>query len=144
MKRVIISAAAFFVMGISAAFATGGFNQDAKVKENFHKEFPRASNEQWAEENGYFKVSFVLNDVRVIAYFDHEGQMQGYVSAVFLEQLPIAVRTAIEKRFAGAVVVEIFEITNAENTRYKFLLEHNGDKHIAFVYHDGTIASVQK
>ena len=142
MKRIIVLIAATFLIGISAVFA--GNTTPEKVKENFRKEFPGASLVLWGEENGYFKVWFLLNNVRTMAFFDKDGELQGSINNLFFDQLPMAVRTSFNKRFIDAVILEIYEITNPENIRYKFVLESKEKTYTAILYHEGTIDKVQK
>ena len=144
MKRTIVSLAVTFILGISAVFADNVPDGNDKAREKFTRDFPGASLVQWGQQDEYLKVSFVLNNVRVMAFFDRDGEFQGSVNTIFLDQLPIAVRTSFDKRFKDAVILEIFEITNPEITRYKIVLDTKGTKYTAFLYYDGTIGQIQK
>src|SRR5882762_10481779 len=112
MKQIILSIAVTFVLGISAVFANNVSGGNDKARENFKRDFPGASLVQWGQQDEYLQVSFILNKVRVMAFFDKDGDLQGSVSVIFFDQLPMAVRTSFDKRFADAVILEIDEITN--------------------------------
>jgi hypothetical protein len=144
MKRIIVSVAVTFIIGISAVRANNVPAVDNKVTESFRKEFPGASLVQWEEKNQYFAASFVLNDVHVMAFFDHDGELLGSINAVFFDQLPMAVRNSIGKHFSDAVILETYEITNPENTRYKLVLEIHGKKYTTFLFYDGTFGKIQR
>lgn len=144
MKRIIVTVATTFVIGVSAVLANSVPSVDNKIRESFRKEFPGASLVHWEEENQYFTASFVLNDVHVMAFFDQDGELLGSINAVFFDQLPMAVRNSFGKHFSDAVILEIYEITNPENTRYKLVLEIQGKKYAAFLFYDGTISKIQK
>ena len=113
MKKIIVSLSLLLTAGLSTAFATDDPNPGEKVLATFKNEFLTAQNVVWTKENNYDKVSFVLASRRVIAYFNPEGELEGYMRDIFFDQLPLAVMTAVDKKYPDAVIIDVREVNNS-------------------------------
>jgi hypothetical protein len=118
MKRIFVSLSLLLTVGLSSAFAADKTNVDQQVKESFKKEFSGASYVEWNEIGDYFKATFIIGGHRAEAYFTKEGELAGSARDLFYDQLPLAVMTSLDKRYASAEVMDVREINNAEGTTY--------------------------
>lgn len=144
MKKIIVSLSLLLTAGLSTAFATDDPNPGEKVLATFKNEFLTAQNVVWTKENNYDKVSFVLASRRVIAYFNPEGELEGYMRDIFFDQLPLAVMTAVDKKYPDAVIIDVREVNNANGTNYKVRLESKSKKLSMRVSPEGNIDEVQR
>lgn len=144
MKKIILSLTAMLTIGASAVFAGGDPETNPKAIAVFKKEFVNAESVKWSQEEGYNKVTFLLGGNRAIAFFSNEGELLGSARDLVYNQLPLSVMSSMDKRFTGAAIFDIREVTNANGTHYKFTLEQKGKKYNVSVFSDGYIEDVLK
>ena len=128
MKKLILSLTLSLTIGVTTLFANEITVSD-RVKQSFEKEFSKAQLVTWNNAGEFLKASFVWAGHRAEAYFNQEGQLQGCARDIFYDQLPMAVMTSLDKKFAGADVIDVNEITNSEGTNYRLTLEVSGKKY---------------
>ena len=137
----------FFLLlstGLTTVFANETIEPSQLVLNQFKKEFSTAENVKWDKQDDYDKATFVLMGRRVIAYFNSLGQLEGCMRDIFFDQLPLAVMTAIDKRFAAAEVTDVSEISNGEGTSYRIRLYSKNKKYSVKVGANGNINEVEK
>jgi hypothetical protein len=144
MKNFIVSLATVLATGLTPVFATGT-NDDPRAAKIFAKEFAGAQNIKWTRlDDGYLRVTFLLNGVAAETYFDADAEMLGTIRNLFYNQLPLSVMQTVNNRFRDAVVIDVKEITNAEGTIYKVIFEQKGRKYIVKLDSLGQVTEVQK
>ena len=129
MKQLFLSLSLMLTVAASTAFANEPSAVNEQVQASFKKEFPGATIIEWSASGDFTKATFILWDHRTEAYFTSDGQLQGSTRSLFYNQLPLAVMTAVDKRFANADVLEIVEVNNTSGTSYSLLLELNNKKY---------------
>lgn len=144
MKKIIVSFSLLLTAGLSSAFASDDVNPDQKVLANFKNEFATAQNVSWEKQGEYDKASFVLAGRRVIAFFNPAGELEGSMRDIFFDQLPLAVMTAVDKKYVDAIIIDVREISNADGTNYRIRLESKGKRLSIRVGPDGNIDDVEK
>ena len=144
MKKTILSFFVLLTAGLSSVALANGPDPDQDVLELFKKEFSSAQQVSWSRQGDYDKATFVLAGRRAIAYFNAEGELEGSVRDIFFDQLPLAVMTAVDKRFADADIIDVREINNAEGTHYKIRLTAKSKKYSVKVDPSGSIGDVEK
>ncbi|MBC7872726.1 MAG: hypothetical protein H7Y01_01950 [Ferruginibacter sp.] len=143
MKKIIISFS-LLLTGLSAVFANDELNPSQQVLDEFKKEFTAAQHVSWDKQGEYDKATFLLAGRRVIAYFNALGQFEGCLRDIFFDQLPLAVMTAVDRRFAEADIQDVREITNAEGTHYRLTIETKNKKYSIKVGATGNIDEIVK
>ena len=144
MKNLIVSIATVLATGLTPVFANGT-DDDPRAAKLFAKEFAGAQNIKWTHlEDGYLRVTFLLNGVAAETYFDADAEMLGTIRNLFYNQLPLSVMQTVNNRFAAAVVIDVKEITNPEGTTYKVAFEQKGRKYIVKLNSLGQITEIQK
>jgi hypothetical protein len=144
MKNLIVSLTALFVTAATPVLAHATDN-DPRAEKIFAKQFAGAENVKWMKLNdGYLGVTFVLNGIGAETFFDADGELAGTIRNLFYNQLPLVVMQTVDNKFKAAVVVEVKEITNAEGTHYKVVLEEKNKKYTIRVNSLGQITDVQR
>jgi hypothetical protein len=144
MKKMMSAFFLLLVAGASTVFANGEPEPGQVVLNEFKKEFSTAQNVSWTRQDEFDKATFVLAGRRVIAYFNSLGQLEGCVREIFFDQLPLAVMTAVDKRFSNAEILDVNEITNGEGTTYRVRLSLKDRKYRVKISANGNISDVEK
>jgi hypothetical protein len=142
MKKLILSFA-MLVSLVATSFAAGtGKNP---VETIFARQFAGAEHVKWsAAQDGLSKVTFTLAGIRTEAYYSQEAELLGTLRNLFYSQLPLSVMQTVNNKFTGGVVIEIMEITNAEGTSYRVILEQKEKKYTVRVNNMGEITEQSK
>jgi hypothetical protein len=128
--------------GLATVFANDKTNVPENLKEAFKKEFANAEILKWSDFGEYHVATFILDGGRAEAYFNADNELVGSVREVAFTQLPLVVVRSLNKRFAGADVLSIREITNTEGTSYRIFLETQQKKLYAKVSYNGNASEV--
>lgn len=144
VKKIILSGAFILsVVGSSVRASPVPEINDA-VKASFNNEFAGARVIEWKEEAGFFKATFILGDHRTEAYFRENGQLEGSIRTLFYNQLPLAVMTAVDKRFVNADIWDVNEINNSLGTVYRITLESKQKKFRLRLDASGNITDIER
>ncbi len=142
MKNLFLSLS--MIVAASTVFASEATNVNERVEASFKREFPGAKLIEWSTTGDFNKATFMLWDHRTEAYFTSDGQLQGSSRSLFYNQLPLAVMTAVDKKFSGADVLDINEINNTDGTCYSLLLETGTRKYRIKVDAAGSINEIKR
>jgi len=144
MKKIIVSFSLLLTTGLTAVFANNAPTPNEQVLASFKKEFSAAQDVTWNKQDNYDKATFLLGASWVVAYFSPAGQLEGCARDIFFDQLPLAVMSAIDKRFIAAEIINVREITNVDGTHYRLTLEAKSKKYKVKVDSSGNINEVDK
>jgi hypothetical protein len=144
MKKIFLSLSLMLTAAVTSVFAKEGPGIGEEVLTSFNKEFAGAQSVEWKVLDNYVKATFVLGDHRTVAYFDTNGELQGSIRALFYNQLPLRVMTAVDKKYADADVLDISEINNSNGTSYRITLEAQQKTYRIRVDVDGNITDTEK
>jgi len=123
MKKIFVSLTLLLTAGLSAVFANTDPNPDQEVLNLFKEKFTASQNVTWSKQGDYDKATFLISGSWVTAYFNPDGQLEGYTRNLSYDQLPLAVMTAVDKRFEKSDVFTVREISNEEGTHYVLTLK---------------------
>src|SRR4051794_20977730 len=118
MKRTFVSLVFLLTIGSTATFANGVSKTYDKAQEALKREFVGAKSVEWTDLGTYQKALFIFNEYRIEAFFNNEGELEGFDRYISINQLPLEVLRSFNKRFTGAAVKDILEISNIEGTSY--------------------------
>ena len=144
MKKTLIALSLVLTVTAATAFAGSPDPVSEEVKTAFKKEFPGAELIAWANAGEYIKATFIFSGYRSEAYFSEEGELYGSARNIFYSQLPLAVTQSVEKRYTGADVIEVSEITNGNGTRYLLRLDSQKRKYKVQYDAGGNLLDVEK
>lgn len=142
MKKIILSLSLLLAIAVTTAFAETGPVINEKVKESFKKEFSEAKVVEWKEAGEYVSATFVLWDLRAVAYFTPDGQLVGCVRTLFYNQLPLAAIKILDRKLIHASILEVEEISNSTGTYYKLTIEENKIRHEVRVDAGGNMVEI--
>lgn len=144
MKKIILSLSLLLTLAVMTASAETGPVVNEKVKQSFKKEFAEAKFVEWHDAGDYVSASFVLWDLRAVAYFTPDGQLQGCSRTLFYNQLPLAAIKTLDRKLTKANILEVAEISNSQGTYYKLTVEEQKKRYEVKVDVEGNIIEEQK
>ena len=120
MKKLFITALVALAIG-TTAFA-GPKSISASVTKHFTNTFTKAQNVTWKSDEQFDKVSFVLNNEKVEAFYDVQGELIGTSKTIAFDKLPkSAIQTITTKyTFPDYQVKECIEFQNVNNNETNY------------------------
>ena len=125
MKKMILALALVFT--ISGAFASD-VTVTKEVLKSFNNNFSNATDITWTIGDGYYKAAFTLNEQKVFAFFNSEGEYLGLARYINTLQLPVYQHSSLKKHYGQKWVTDLFEMANDEGTTYYITLEDANTK----------------
>ncbi len=108
----------------SSAKSVKAENVTRKVSLAFQSEFAKAENVNWSQLEDFYFVAFELNEKRFDAAFSEEGEFIAISRKIPIEQLPLAVTTALEKNYPDyKLTPTVTEIVMQGYTNYYLMAE---------------------
>lgn len=98
MKKVMIMITAAVLLLSTSSFAA---NVNEKALSAFAKDFSGATSVGWQERDNLYLVEFKVGDVNYNAAYNEEGDLLASSKSLKLEELPLAVTQAINKKYMG-------------------------------------------
>ena len=95
-----------------------------KLKERFSALYPAAEKQRWGMVENCYYVSFLSNGRKSRASFTQKGVMTYAITDCTMEQLPIALRTIIGKKYPGHKLLNGIEINAYNEIGYQVVLEN--------------------
>src|SRR4051812_14991754 len=112
MKKLVIALAIVLSFLSPTAFAGGRDKVPSReAVKTFEKEFKGATNIVWEAGKEVVRVSFNLNNYRVLAFFDDNGELVGTARSVLFDQLPLASMNRLTSRFENGSFYDLVEYT---------------------------------
>lgn len=125
MKKIFFSLTLTAAI-LSSAFTYAGTNNEPgiKVKQAFTNEFTQVKDVEWTNmsKEGVYQAKFSFNNETLQAFFTEEGEFLGTTRQISKSQLPILVASGLEKQYADAHVITIFEYSKKDGIEYYITL----------------------
>lgn len=122
MKKILFVFGLLVTVGVSTLFAN-----DEKVSPKavaaFKAEFSTAQNVVWETGSNYFRAIFSLNDRRVFAYYNLEGELISIARYISSIQLPINLFSNLKNEYGKYWISDLFEVSNGDGLHYYVTLE---------------------
>ena len=126
MKKVIIALGLMAITFGNTAMAHDK-EIDKHVQQAFNKEFAGAVDVQWHPASEYVQVEFTFNSMRLVAYYNNDGETLAVVRNIYFSSLPLALQMDLKKIAKGYWITKICEVTTHEGTKYRVTL-NNAEK----------------
>ena len=127
MKKITIMLAMMLTLTTTWAFSgEEAINKQALAA--FKTEFAGATDAAWSVDNEYYKVTFILNDQRLFAYYRINGEFISVTRYISPVQLPLNLQSRLMKFYNNAWVSDLFEVATSKGTRYYVTLENADSK----------------
>lgn len=88
----------------------------------FNRTFPDAKYVKWAEEEGFYIVSFTRNDSQCRIWYDKEGSLVYSLKYCQETELPMKVLLAVKRRYHDKQIEGVTELTNKNGVTYEVVL----------------------
>jgi len=125
-----------FTIGTTYAF-TGEEAINQRALNAFKTEFAGATDAAWTTGSEYYKVAFTLNDQKLFAFYNTEGEFLAVTRYISSIQLPLTLQSSLKKYYGNYWVSDLFELANNNGTGYYVTLE-NADTKIILKSVDGS------
>jgi len=132
MKKLLLVLGLVATMGVCSAYPSERVSQ--KVLTSFKTEFTNAQNVEWETGNNYFRASFTMNEQRIFAYYNVNGELLSIARYISSIQLPVNLFTDIKNNYSKYWISDLFEVSNSEGLHYYVTLETADSK---LVMHSG-------
>lgn len=141
MKKLLMMSALFATIGLAAcAQGLDASKVPAAVKTAFAKKFPGATAE-WGKENAKeYEAEFKWNNKSASANFLIDGTWVETEAEINAADVPAAVKSAVEKKYPGAIISKVFKIDNSKGEQtYEAEIKTGNKKKEVVLKADGTI-----
>ncbi|HEX8357386.1 MAG TPA: hypothetical protein VF610_08250 [Segetibacter sp.] len=117
MKKLLFAALIAVTMGTSA-FAASPAKLFSATETTFKADFKNATDVSWTAGADFAKATFVLNNVKMEAFYNNAGELIGTSKGITLEELPVGAKRSFAKKFAGYDVKEAIRFEGADEAAY--------------------------
>jgi len=142
MKKMMIALALMFSITMSYAF-TGEEAVSKQVLAAFKTEYASATEVAWTTGNSYYKVAFTMNEQRLFAYYNTQGEFMAVTRNISSFQLPLNLQSSLKKSYGNYWISDLFEMAGNDVTGYYVTLE-NADSKVVLKATGGSDWSVFK
>src|SRR5262245_58507256 len=122
MKKISMIVVLLAVVGVSSAFANNE-KVSPRVLASFNAEFGYAQDVQWETGSNYFRAAFTMNEQRIFAYYNTDGDLMSLGRYISTLQLPINLFSGLKNDYSKYWVSDLFEISNTDGLHYYVTLE---------------------
>jgi hypothetical protein len=126
MKKILFLLGLVATMGICSAYPSEKVSP--RVLSSFKSEFSNAQNVEWETGANYFRAAFSLNEQRIFAYYNPEGELVSIARYMSSLQLPINLYNTLKKEYDKYWISDLFEVSNSEGMHYYVILETANSK----------------
>src|SRR6186997_2809965 len=132
MKKIVLILGLVATMGVCSAYPCEKVSQ--RVLASFKTEFTNAQDVEWETGNNYFRAAFTMNEQRIFAYYNVDGQLQSIARHISSIQLPVNIYADLKNDYSKYWISDLFEVSNSEGLHYYVTLETADSK---LVMHSG-------
>ncbi|MFA6087516.1 hypothetical protein [Mucilaginibacter sp.] len=141
MKRIFvtIAIAALFTANVFAANRViktedGTEGVSFTVINKFNTEFVRAENVTWKVNANFQKATFTLDNVKMSAFYNLQGEYMGVTQNVQFKALPAKAKAEIGRKYEGYLAKEVIKLDADDNTTVYFVdLKKDNDEFLVRV-----------
>lgn len=122
MKKILVILT--LVLTVSTSFAgTGEEAVNKKAIDAFKSEFVRATDVSWTAGTDYYKVAFTMDDQKLFAFYNSDGEFVAVTRYISSFQLPLYLQTNLKQSYNNYWISDLFEVNNSDGTAYYVTLE---------------------
>jgi hypothetical protein len=105
-------------------FASKKDEINSKVTNSFKKDFANASEIKRETEKAFVKLTFLLNEEVMFAYYSQNGDLLAVSRNILSNRLPLSQLIGLKKGYADYWISDLFEINAGDETAYYITLEN--------------------
>jgi hypothetical protein len=113
-KRLSI-AVILFITVIGSAYATPvSRNEEPNFvgANNFHRQFPQATNVDYKVKGQFTEVNFTWNGLQLQAFYDREGNPMATSRTIDQNSLPVNAQLGLKKDYSDGVITSVIEFND--------------------------------
>jgi len=142
MKKILLVLGLVATMGVCSAYPSERVSQ--KVLASFKTEFTNAKDVEWDTGSNYFRATFTMNDQRVFAFYNVEGELLSVARYISSIQLPINLFSDLKNDYSKYWISDLFEVSNSEGLHYYVTLETADSKLVMHSSNGGSWSTYSK
>lgn len=142
MKKIVLVLGLVATMGVCNAYPSERVSQ--KVLASFKAEFSNAQSVEWETGNNYFKAAFTMNEQRIFAFYNVEGELLSVARYISSVQLPINLFSDLKNNYSKYWISDLFEVSNNEGLHYYVTLETADSKLVMSSINGGSWSTYSK
>ena len=149
MRRLSIAVILFFSV-LTTATAGPRSSEDPKEPEfvgayNFKHEFPTATDISYKVKGQFTEVNFVWNNMKLQAFYNHEGELMATCRPVPAGNLPLQAQLSLKDQYPDAIIREVVEYNDPNDgvSYYMAIVSHQSG-YLLHVSTSGTISVFKK
>jgi len=142
MKKIVFVLGFLMIMGASWAYPSEKVSQ--KVLTSFKTEFTNAQNVEWETGNNYYRAAFTMNEQRIFAYYNVDGQLLSIARYISSIQLPVNLYADLKNDYSKYWISDLFEVSNSEGLHYYVTLETADTKLVMHSSNGGSWSTYSK
>jgi hypothetical protein len=145
MKKLIM-AAIIAVAITSSAFAAAPETVSYKVVSQFKTDFADAQNVSWKVGKDFVKASFILEDEKVEAFYNYDGDLVATSKAIAFNKLPKKALKIITEKFPFPPyeLKEAIQMATAENGTEYYVSFETAKENIVVKVSNASVVSIFK
>jgi len=127
MKKIMMMLGMVFTLSTAFAF-TGEEAVNKQALKAFQTEFAGATDATWTVGNNYYKVDFTMNEQKLFAFYNTEGEFIAVTRYISSTQLPLNLQSSLKKSYCRYWISDLFEMATNDGTGYYVTLENADTK----------------
>jgi hypothetical protein len=142
MKKIVFVLGLVIAMGVCNAYPSERVSQ--RVLASFKTEFTTAQDVEWETGNNYFRAAFTMNEQRIFAYYNVDGQLLSIARYISSIQLPVNLYADLKNDYSKYWIGDLFEVSNSEGLHYYVTLETADSKLVMHSSNGGSWSTYSK
>jgi uncharacterized protein YxeA len=134
MKKIMMM---LVLLTLAASLAFGGETVNKAALNAFQSEFVGATDVTWTASRYYYEARFTLNDQKLVAFYNNDGDLLAVTHFISSLQLPRYLKRTLKRSLDNYWITDLFEIRSDDATSYYVTLE-NADAKIVLRSIDGS------
>ncbi|MFT3931986.1 MAG: hypothetical protein QM726_00100 [Chitinophagaceae bacterium] len=146
MKKIVLTLTMATALLASSFTYAAEKEPGIKTKEAFNNQFTQAKNVEWVSMNneGLYQAKFTFNNEVLQAFFNEEGDFLGTTRQLTKAQLPVLVINELDKQYADAHLVSIFEFSKKDGLEYYITITNSKGAKVLKANGSGEISVYKK
>jgi hypothetical protein len=121
MKKIVFVLSLLVTVGFCSAYPSEKVSR--KVLASFKNEFANAKDVEWETGNNYFRAAFTMNEQRIYAFYNVDGEVLSIARYVSSVHLPVNLFANLKNDYSNYWISDLFEVCNSEGLHYYVTLE---------------------
>jgi hypothetical protein len=143
MKKILL-AGLFAVLLAGSAVAADATGVTSAIMTSFQNNFNNATDVSWTTKSDYSKASFTLNNRRMEAFYNTQGEMIASSENIKLEELPVNAKRTFAKEYGSYEVKEAIHFQSNEEDAYFISAQSEKESVIIKVLSDQSLSVFKK